>query len=376
MFHPFKTSIPRNGKRLPSKFFWSVAVLVRLIAACLGFAVLTTAASARPLDAAALEELERAIARGDAPQTTSIVIVHEGEVAYERYWGEGAADRGNDTRSATKSLTALAVGFAIADGKLRSVDDRAFSYLKDMEPFANDGPLKRSITIADLLTMSSALDCDDNNDTPGNEENMYPKPSWTRFAVNLPVKANWSRDASGLGPWSYCTAGTFLLGQIIQRATGERVDRYIERRLLDPLQVGPRQWDTSPTGEIQTGGGLELSSRDLAKLAWMVADGGTWMGRQIVSKAWIGEMLTVRRDSIADMHYGYQYWHRVYPSKCGPVDVWFMAGNGGNHVLSVPTLRAAIVVTRTAFNTRGMHQQTIGLLERNVIPSLSCVATR
>lgn len=347
----------------------------RLIAACLASAMLAATASAGPrLDPVALEGLEQALARGDAPQTTSIVIVLEGDVAYEKYWGEGAIGRGNDTRSATKSLTALAVGLAIQDGKLRSADDRAFAYLKDMEPFANDGPLKRDITIADLLTMSSALDCDDNNDTPGNEENMYPKPSWTRFAVDLPLKQSWSRDTSGRGPWTYCTAGTFLLGQIIQRATGERIDRYIEKRLLDPLQVGPRQWDTSPTGEIQTGGGLELTSRDLAKLAWMVADGGMWRGRQIVSKSWIVEMLTARRDAIADMRYGYQYWHRVYPSKCGPVDAWFMAGNGGNHVLSIPALRAAVVVTRTSYNTRGMHQQTIGLLERNVIPSLPCAA--
>lgn len=352
-------------------------MFVRLIAVCLGSVVLITGVStARSFDPAALAGLEQAVARGDAPQTTSTVIVREGEVVYEKYWGEGAPDRGNDTRSATKSLTALAIGLAIADGKIRSVDDRAFAYLKDMEPFANDGSLKRNITIADLLTMSSALDCDDNNDTPGNEENMYPKPSWTRFTVDLPLKQNWSRDASGLGPWSYCTAGTFLLGQIVQRATGERVDRYIEKRLLDPLQAGPRQWDTSPTGEIQTGGGLELTSRDLAKLAWMVTDGGMWRGRQVVPKSWIGEVLTVRRDAFADMRYGYQYWHRIYPSKCGPVDVWFMAGNGGNHVLSIPALRAAVVVTRTAYNTRGMHQQTMGLLERNVIPALPCAATR
>ena len=38
--------------------------------------------------------------------------------------------------------------------------------------------------------MSSAFDCDDNDDqSPGNEENMYPKQAWARWAVDLPVRA-------------------------------------------------------------------------------------------------------------------------------------------------------------------------------------------
>ena len=51
-----------------------------------------------------------------------------------------------------------------------------------------------------------------------------------------------------------------------------------------------------------------------------------------------------------------------------------MAGNGGNHVLSIPSLTAAIVVARTAYNTRGMHQQTTAALEKYLIPALPCMA--
>jgi CubicO group peptidase (beta-lactamase class C family) len=324
------------------------------------------------LDHAALRAFEQALAKGDAPKTTSAIIVLNGDLAYEKYWNEGGPDVANDTRSATKSLTAMALGLAIADRKIRTVDEPAFAYLRDLEPFANDTPAKRAIKIADLLTMSSALDCDDNNDTPGNEENMYPKESWARFTVDLPLKQGWTRDATGRGPWAYCTAGTFLLGQIIQRATGERIDRYVEKRVLKPLGVTTHRWDASPSGEIQTGGGLELTSRDLAKLAWMMTDTGRFQGRQILAKEWVRDMLTVRRDAFADMKYGYQYWQRSYPSKCGPVEAWFMAGNGGNHILSIPSLKAAVLITRTAYNTRGMHQQTIAALEKFLIPALPC----
>ena len=81
--------------------------------------------------------------------------------------------------------------------------------------------------------MSSALDCDDDDDSPGNELGMYPRPVWARWAVDLPVKAGYTRDAAGRGPFAYCTAGTFLLGQILQRAAGQPVDRYNTRGTHD-----------------------------------------------------------------------------------------------------------------------------------------------
>ena len=110
------------------------------------------------------------------------------------------------SRSATKSVTALAVGVAIGEGKIPSVEAPALAYLSDLAPFANDSPLKQAIAIEDLLTMSSALDCDDEDlESPGNEGNMYPQV-WARWAVDLSTRRDWARDASGRGPFAYCTA--------------------------------------------------------------------------------------------------------------------------------------------------------------------------
>ncbi len=329
-------------------------------------------ADSRDLNQPAVKKLEEALARNAAPNTTSVLIVRDGRLALEFYRGDGAPDKLNDTRSATKTMVALAVGQAIADGKLANLDAPVLSFFPDLEPVLNDSQLKREITIRDLMTMTSALDCDDNNETPGNEENMYPTPSWTRFALDLPVMGGWKRESDGLGPWRYCTAGSFLLGQIVERAVGERIDSYVARRIFDPLGIARAQWDRSPSGEFQTGGGLELTSRDLAKIIWMLTDRGRWNGRQIVAGDWIGEMMTQRRPAFMGMSYGYQIWQRTYNSACGPLDAWFMAGNGGNHMVALPSLRAAIVVTRTAYNTRNMHQQTMALIEERILPMLPC----
>src|SRR5262249_43681199 len=132
--------------------------------------------------------IARAIERGVAPKTTSVLVMRGDAIVYERYFDGATAATLHNTRSATKPLTALAIGIAIERGALPGVDAPAFAYLADLQPFAAAGPLKDAITIADLLTMSSALDCNDDDErSPGNEENMYPRPVWARWAVDIPV---------------------------------------------------------------------------------------------------------------------------------------------------------------------------------------------
>jgi CubicO group peptidase (beta-lactamase class C family) len=343
--------------------------------------LLAIALATRGEVAAVADPLAAAVAGGGFPRTTSVLAEQGGAVVLERYFAGSNAGTLNDPRSVGKSITALAVGIAIADGKLPSVDAPAFGYLGRLRPFAHDGPAKRAITLADLLTMSSALACDDNDPaSPGNEENMYPQQRWARWAVDLPVKPGYARDGTGRGPWSYCTAGVFLLGQILQQATGQPVDRYVEQRLFAPLGITRWQWNRSPAGEVMTGGQLRLTTRDLAKLGRLVLDGGRWQGKVVVPEAWIRQALTAHRkparvaNPAGDLDYGYLFWRRDYRTACGrgAGTAWFMSGNGGNHVVALPALDAVAVVTRVHYNSRGMHDQSFRLLEDQVLPRVAC----
>ncbi len=322
---------------------------------------------------APLLALPGAVKAGAFPNTTSVLLAKDGRLVFEMYFGDGGPQVLNDTRSAMKSVTALAVGAALADGALKSVDEFAFTRLADLGPFENDGRLKRGITLADFLTMSSALDCDDNDEeSPGNEENMYPLTEWARWAVDLPVKADYRHDATGRGPFAYCTAGVFLLGQIVQHAVAEDVDLYIERRLLDPLGISEAEWPRSPIGEVMTGGGLRLRSRDLLKLGLLVLDQGRWNGKQLIPADWVERSLTVQRTVDSELDYGQLFWRRDFRTPCGTVGGWYMSGNGGNAVVQAPDDNLVAVVTRRHYGQSGMHQQTRKLLEEHVFAALTC----
>ncbi len=310
------------------------------------------------------DELEAAIARGDFPGVTSIVVAKDGRLVYERYFGEGGPDVLNDTRSATKSVTAMLVGAAIDRGRIPSVQARAYDFFADLAPWQHASERKARITLEDLLTMSSAWECDDENQfSAGNEERMYLSESWTRFALDLPLRgfAPWMRrpeDSPHGRAFSYCTAGSFLLGAIVERATGQALADFAGDALEKPLGIRTSKWNRASEGVGMGGGGTRYRSRDLAKLGQVMVDGGRWQGRRILSPEWVRASLTVHAQAREDADYGYQFWRFRYPFRDGQLPAWSMSGNGGNYVFIVPEHRLVAVITRTSYNQRNVHPQS------------------
>jgi CubicO group peptidase (beta-lactamase class C family) len=221
--------------------------------------------------------------------------------------------------------------------------------------------------------MSSALDCDDNVDaSPGNEDRLHEQANWTRWVVDLPTQATYRRDAGGRGPFAYCTANAFLLGQIVQRATHMPVDQYIDVKIFAPLGITKWEWPRSPAGEVMTGGGLRLRSRDIAALAVLIMQDGEWHGTSIVPASWIADTLTPHRIASPEQTYGYLSYQRHYATKCGHAEAGLLAGNGGSVAVLLKSFPAAIIVTRQNYNVRGTTQQTTELIEKIILPALPC----
>ncbi len=320
-----------------------------------------------------LPTLESAVAKGELKRIGSVLVARHGQLLYERYF-EGDAQTPRDTRSATKSITGMLVGLAIADHALSGVSARVLPLLtpEHRQTLAGVEPRKAAITLEDLLTMSSPLECDDWNDASrGNEERMYLIEDWTRFFFELPIRGRMHLGEKAEEPpygrfFSYCTAGVSLLAEVLQQATGKRVDRYAHERLFAPLGIVGEQWVFSPRGLPQTGGGLRLRSRDLLALAQLALDGGRLRGQQLLEEAWV-RASTQPRARIDEMtQYGYLWWLKSFAGH----PAFFMSGNGGNKVVVLPDLDAAVVITSTNYGTRGMHEQTEAMLVEQLVPAL------
>lgn len=338
---------------------------------------LATASLAAPAQTVRFAQAQKAVEQGEYKAITSILVAQDGKVLYEHYFDALGPEARRNTRSVTKTVAGILAGLAVADGRLTG-DSRIFDLLPPQRRarMLHPDPRKEAITVEDLLTMSSQVECnDDNAFSRGNEERMYLIEDWVQFYADLPVQGfpAWMpkpADSPHGRSFRYCTAGVTALGEAIQGAVGEPLQAYAQRRLFGPLGIQAPEWQFSPLGLAQAGGGLGLRTRDLWALGQLYLDGGRHGGRQLVPADWVRRSLTAQAKARDDADYGYLWWLMKVPTGEATTPSAVMAGAGGNAVFLLPDKRAVVVVTTTNFDERQPHLLTFRLLARELLPAL------
>lgn len=348
---------------------------------------LSTAAQANPqwvsaapdsqaVSAEGLAALDAAVRAGTYQKITSVLIARHGRLVHETYFDDGGAEVRRNTRSATKTVTAMLIGAAIAEGDIANADAPVMPFIAAYGPFDNPDPRKAAITVEDLLTMSSLLECDDENQfSRGNEERMYLIENWVNFAFSLPIRGfpAWipkPADQPYGRAFSYCTAGSTTLGAVVQSATGEPLQTFAQRALFGPLGIDNPEWQISPTGLAQGGGGLGLRSRDLLTLGQLLLNGGQWEGRQVLSQVWVTAMTSPHAHAGDYGDYGYLTWLPTYTVAGQAHAAWAMNGTGGNKVVIVPDLDAVVVVTTENYDVRNPHGLADALITDHALAAI------
>ena len=230
---------------------------------------------------------------GAIPDLHSLMVVRHGQVVAEGWAAPFAPDRRQTVYSLSKTFTATAVGFAVAEG-LFSVDDPVVGLLRDEAPDEPDERLAR-MTVRHLLTMASGHDP---------EPPVMREPGdWVAAFLATPLAHEPGER------FVYNTPATHVLSAIVQRASGQRLLDYLTPRLLDPLGITGAWWEQSPDGIDVGGVGLSVTTEDIAKLGLLYLQDGVWEGRRVLPEGWAAQAGAAQ---VSTAHWGGTDWQQGY----------------------------------------------------------------
>jgi CubicO group peptidase (beta-lactamase class C family) len=298
------------------------------------------------LDPELIEAMLARVRDGSYKNIHGILLVRNGKLVVEEYF-PGQDSEGNprvfdrdtlhELHSATKSVNALLLGIAIDQGLIRGVDQAIASFFPEYaDVFAADKG-KTAISLKDCLSMTAGLSWDESlpyTDPRNDHVTMNNSGDPIRYVLERPLAAKPGTR------FLYNSGIAIVMGEIIHKASGLRADEFAERYLFAPLGIRNYHWQRYPNQLVQTGGGLSLRPRDMAKIGLLVQSGGRWRGKQIVSEAWIHESI---RQQASDLPYGYQWWLLGDPPQ--PSAAYGALGRGGQLIIVIPELEMVAVFT-------------------------------
>ena len=284
-----------------------------------------------------------------APLIHSLLVARHGKLVLEEYFYGHDREQTHDTRSAAKTFSSVMLGAAMMRGANVTPETPVASLLGDKAPFANPDPRKQRITLAHLMTHSSGLACDDNDDnSPGNENTLQQQraqPDYWKYMLDLPMTFDPGAH------YAYCSGTMNLMSGALTRATGTWLPALFDETIARPLQFGPYHYNLSPTLEGYLGGGAYVRPRDLLKIGQTYLAGGVWNGRRIVPRAWVARSTSkqiewpYRDENVSAGTDGYA-WHLNTLKSAGREFREYEAnGNGGQLLMVIPDLDMVVVFT-------------------------------
>ncbi|MCD0455083.1 beta-lactamase family protein [Chryseobacterium sp. LC2016-27] len=313
-----------------------------------------------------IRALNTKIAENRFREITSIVVIKNGKLLLEEYFNKYERDSLNDTRSVGKSFASALMGIAIKDGYLKN-ENQKISEFYDLKTFKNFSSQKNNVTIKSLLTMSSGFEGNDQDEgSPGNEENMYPTDNWIKFILDLPMTENKIAET-----WNYFTAGVVLSGDILDQSVPKGLKNYADKKLFQPLGITNYKWQFTPQQKPSLAGGLRMNTLDFAKFGQLYKNNGIWNGKTILTKDWIKRSFTNYFSNTPDLEgYGYLFWRKVYTIGNKSFETYQSSGNGGNKIIMFTDLPIVMVITAKAYNQPYSHSQVDKMVQEYLLPAV------
>nr|WP_245222767.1 serine hydrolase [Ruegeria sp. HKCCSP351] len=219
-----------------------------------------------------------------ANYTDGMLIMHKGEVVYERYFGCLEEDGKHAIMSMTKSITGLLGEILVVEGVL---DDTLT--VADVIPEIGDSAFATA-TVREVMDMTTGVQYSENYSDPNADIWIY-----SRAASPLPKPADYKGPD---GYWEYLqqvkpegnhgeefhykTINSDMLGWMISRVTGKAVTDLASERLWSRMGAEQDAYQTvDGKGVPFAGGGVTAGLRDLGRLGQLMLNGGEINGERL-----------------------------------------------------------------------------------------------
>lgn len=295
---------------------------------------------------------------------TGLLILRDARIAFERYQYDRTASHRFYSASMAKTVTALLVGIALGDGKIRSIDEAAETYVPDLRGSAYGATPLRA-----LLQMSFGIRYVEQYNGADDQARLWR----AMFAQEGPTVLDVLRSFNDR-PWApgthfnYAGADTMVLGLVLRAATGQPLAVYLSQKIWQPMGAeSDASWLVDRSGQELASCCLNVTLRDYGRLALLMANDGRLNDKQIVPADWIRDMTTVPDDRahlkpyVASRSYGYGYQTWILP---GAERQFALLGVYGQAIYV--HLRLKLVMVNTSVRPRPIDP---GILETSALKS-------
>jgi len=304
----------------------------------------------KPARASAIDPkaLDAAATWAEKHGSTALIVLHEGRVALERYWGGAAPDRIMVSRALGRSMPPLLAGFAVAEGKLR-LDDPVGKHVRE---WSNDR--RGRMTVRQLMQYTSGLEPASRALYPYGNKNMRIAYSGdvTAAALNFDLSFEPGTHFAVRNP------DMQLLALVLERATGTPLNVQLSERVWKPIGAADATFQLDrPGGTVRAMCCMRATARDWARLGLLLQQDGVWNGKRVLPRGWIGTMAT---PSPRNPNHGAGLWRgspfvasRPYEEgtpglvpQSAPFladDVLFLEGGGNRVIWFVPSRQLVVV---------------------------------
>lgn len=247
---------------------------------------LATGLLSQSIEGTVQDTLQKISFRAFMSQSDAILITYRGHPIYA--YGDNKLFEPMETRSVTKSIVSLAIGMLMQESKICSINTPVHYYFPEWKQ-----GFKKEITLFHLLNNTSGLTLD-----TGTE--LYDAPDCIKLALATDVLTIPGTH------FIYNNKAINLLSMIVQRASGMSLHEYVKSHLFQPLGIKSDTWLCDVAGNNYAMAHLTINATDLAKIGFLLANGGCWNGRRLLAKEWIDALTEAGQD--CNPFYGFLWW--------------------------------------------------------------------